>query len=727
MANQLLNKFKNIDLSRRRLKGILENKGLSLSTNSLPGLVESVNELVPRDYVPKEWNGVAVEEMPTDYYVPEIDIDAIYEADTDKGAYTGVILYLIDCTEQDVNLPQNAFSSFQKYKFSDTNTLVNPAKNTESPAHTWDKSKDIFGESGRKYRWVIGYTNAASPNIAMNGQYFTLDALVVYKGAFNIIYFRDTNNTPAYIELKPEVTNAALYGHDIGINTNLKTVISNAPNATIADSAFKGCRELRVVNWNSVSNSACSYSFQDCDKLEWLYIKQTTNIGNGTFVGVSNCYIQIDTITGGFGTTSSGNYPMNWPLSSTSNLRIKIGQLTNLYQLAVKRGTRDGLYYATGENYLEIDNLSGGTTYDCFNAESYAGPMVKINHIENCTLSRLLFRYAITNPEMKFSGTIVFAQYESSSNTFQFCDTIKKLDFSDANVAMFYHYAFDHASNLETLILPKKGLTALHAFLIRSTKVKSLVVPDTVTSINGDAFTGSHLESLHLGNGITSLPAYLLSGQDKLVDLILPENITIIDTAALLNTASLQSIVIPESVKRLGIQAFDGSGIQSVELRGTDIIINHRCFRNCKNLTTINLENVAQIDDYAFEGTNIEELVIPANEIVLSANALVSTNAKCITFAEGFTPVGNINISYSGITEDTVLKTLYSLPDLTNETARTLTIGPTNAISTATAGYTFYDMIKNKNITINEDGLVWDEGGTTTVAEYVASKNWTVV
>lgn len=726
MANQLLNKFKNIDLSRRRLKGILENKGLSLSTNSLPGLVESVNELVPRDYTPEEWNGVAVEEMPADYYVPEIDVDAIYEADTDKGAYTGVILYLIDCTEQDANLPQNAFSSFEKYKFSDTNTLVSPARYNESPAHTWDKSKDIFGESGRKYRWVIGYTNAASPNIDMNGQYFTLDALVVYKGAFNIIYFRDTNNTPAYIELKPEVTNATLYGHEVGINTSLKTVISNAPNATIGDSAFKGCRELYVVNWNSIGTSNCNYSFQDCTGLRWLYIKQAAAIFNGTFVGMSNCYIQIDTVTT-FGTSNGSHLPQYWPLSSASNLRIKLGQVTNLYNLSPKYGTRDGLYYATGENYLEIDNLSGGVTYDSFNTETYAGPMVKINHIENCTLSRYLFRYARTNPEMKFFGTIVFNQGDSASQTFQYCDTIKKLDFSDANVAMFYHYAFDKASNLETLILPKKGLTTLHAYLIRSTKVKSLVVPDTVTAIDGAVFIGSHLESLHLGNGITFLPAYLLSGQDKLVDLILPQNMTYIDTAALLRTTSLQSIVIPESVKRLGIQAFDSSGIQSVELRGTDIIINHRCFRNCKNLTTINLENVAQIDDYAFEGTNIEELVIPANGVVLSANALVSTNAKCITFAEGFTPAGNINISYSGITEDTVLKTLYSLPDLTNETARTLTIGPTNAISTATAGYTFYDMIKNKNITINEDGLVWDEGGTTTVAEYVASKNWTVV
>lgn len=722
MSNQLINKFKTIDLSRRRLENILKEKGIEPSANSLSALVEEVTALNVPDYTPEDWTGVTPEEMPDDYYVPEIDFEAIYNADTDKANYTNVVMYLIDCTDHDFNLIQNVFQSFQKYKFSDTNTLVNPAKNTESPAHNWDKTRDIIGDSGRHYRWVMGYSNTQNLNVDYQN-YMILDAIIVFKGSYGNFSIRDGNNLPRYLEIKQNVSNINPTGGDSIYNDTLRTVICNAPTAHLNDGVFRGCTKLYVVNWNSISNTNAHWTFTDCSGLRWLYIKQNTAMLNGTFQRMHNCYIQIDKLTGFFGTTSS--YANDWTIMDTDNLRIKIEECNSLGKLCGVRIDRSG-YFDIGDNFLEIDLIKGGSIYDNMNDNKW--PKTRIHEINNCSISASAFRF--TNylyPEIKITGNCTINQGDNNSRTFEGNNSIRRVDMSEATIPYFYNFIFNECFSLEELRLPK-GLTHLPYYMLYHTKIKNLVIPDSVTTLDSNCFRGAEeLESISLGNGITTLPAWIFAGLDKLTNIIIPDGVTLIDTVAFLDTTRLESIVIPQAVKRIGVQAFKNSGIQSIEIQGTNVIVNSRAFMDCTNLSTIDLSNVTQIDEYAFENTAFDILVIPANGGVFNDNAFVYTNAKSIIFEEGFEPTKNINISYSDITKDTVLDTLYSLPDLTGKTGRTLTIGATCEIPITTAGYTFYDTIKNKSISETQEGLVWDETGPLTVAQYVASKNWAIV
>ena len=156
MSNVLINKFKTIDDSRARLKFILEDKGIQPSSTSLPGLVEDVNKLTGTVIEP-EWTGVPYEEPPTDYYKPDIDFDAIYEADTDKDNFANVTLLLIKVADFNGNLGLGQITGFDNYKFSDTKTLdgYSHATYKRNLAHTWASSKDIDNGKGDKYRWIM--------------------------------------------------------------------------------------------------------------------------------------------------------------------------------------------------------------------------------------------------------------------------------------------------------------------------------------------------------------------------------------------------------------------------------------------------------------------------------------------------------------------------------------------------------------------------------------------
>lgn len=723
MSNVLINKFKTIDDSRVRLKNILEDKGIEPTSTSLPGLVEDVSRLQGTT-IEAEWTGVEIEEMPTDYYVPEIDFNAIYEADTDKDNYTNVVMYIIDCTDHSFSLPKNTFQSFQKYKFSDTNVLTNPATGTQSPVHDWDTTKDIIGPSGRKYRWVMGYSNTANLGVDYQGFYMLLDAIIAFKGSYGTFSVREGNSLPRYIEIKENVSVITVAAGDSGINNTLRTVICNAPTAHLSDSVFRGCLMLYVCKWNSVSNTSTAYVFNGCTGLRWVYIKENAHISDGAFYGTHDCFIQVDKLTGQLGSTSS--YADIWPLTNTNNLRIKIGQVTNIYNLSIHKYARGSSYYDSGINYLDIDLITGGTIYSNLN-ENY-GLKTRYREINNCTLNRYCFRCNNDMyPEIKLTGKCTFQQGDAYSQTFEMNGSLKKIDMSEATINNLYHSAFRFAPNLETLYLPK-GLTTLHAFMIDNTKIKTLSIPDSVITADSNCFRGAdQLESIYIGQAFTVISAYMFAGLANIKHISLPDSVTTIDTAAFSNTSSLQEIVLPANVKRIGIRAFYHSGINSITITGTEVAINNRAFAYCNNLKTIDLSNVTQIDDYAFERTNMDKLIIPSNGLTFTADAFVNTAAKSIVFAEGFEPTQDINISYSSITNNSVLDLLYSLPDLTESTARTLTIGATCDIPLTTAGYTYYDTIKSKKITVNDDGLVWDDNGSITVAAYVASKNWTIV
>ena len=81
--------------------------------------------------------------------------------------------------------------------------------------------------------------------------------------------------------------------------------------------------------------------------------------------------------------------------------------------------------------------------------------------------------------------------------------------------------------------------------------LKTIILPDTVTSIGRAAFLGSAIES-----GLKTIDDYAFAACLHLRKIFLPQGLEHIGTGAFLGCVSLETAPLPDSVKFIGNEAF---------------------------------------------------------------------------------------------------------------------------------------------------------------------------
>ena len=254
--------------------------------------------------------------------------------------------------------------------------------------------------------------------------------------------------------------------------------------------------------------------------------------------------------------------------------------------------------------------------------------------------------------------------------------------------------------------------------------LKTITIPNSVTSIGEDAFKGcDNLEyneydnGYYLGNNNNnnscvalikaknqSIDSCIINKKTKIIyskafwgcssltSVIIGNSVTSIGAYAFYNCKGLTDITIPNSVTSIGDSAFEGCyGLTSVTIGNSVTSIGDHAFIDCRGLTGITIPNsVTSIGDYAFSACRGLTSVTIGNSVTSIGEAAFRDCSRLtsIIIPDSVTSIGNYAFFYcSGLTSVTMLPT--NPPTLgsgalpSNVTTITVPVGCGNTYKTA--------------------------------------------
>lgn len=339
-------------------------------------------------------------------------------------------------------------------------------------------------------------------------------------------------------------------GHDAFRGCESLTSIDIPSSVKYIDfGAFSGCNSLTSVTIPSSITSISSHLFSGCSSLTSVTIpNDVESIGWGAFSGCTS----LTSITIPNGVTSIDDYVFSG--------------CTNLTSITIPKGVKSIGEYA----FSDCENLTSITIpnsviciwnrafYNCSGLESITIPdsvtyiacdafeNFKNGAFENCENLTIICNKGSYAEEYAKENNISVEiigeeKYRIEGDTLIINDGVTTIEGTD------FHTYYDEDNGYEGVKDEKFQ------------NVKKVVLPDSVTEIDYDAFYDfQSLKDISLPNSITNIGNYAFTDCINLENVIIPDSVTSIDWYAFMHCTSLKSITIPNSVTSIDNQAFWG-------------------------------------------------------------------------------------------------------------------------------------------------------------------------
>ena len=366
-----------------------------------------------------------------------------------------------------------------------------------------------------------------------------------------------------------EIPSSAFYNcyslKEIDLPKNLKSIGYQAfghcsdlkeitlPNTlNLLDSAFgySGLESITIPD--SVTNSTLYGAFEGCDSLEIAVIGNSIQELNGTFRNAKK--LRSVVLGSGLKTISNGAFEGCSSLGSIS-IPDNIININNAFSKCFSLTTIN-----IGENNINY-SAENGIIYNKAKTKIYEWP----------------------SASGEITVSLPYADY-----TFRDNDNITSVILNTPNL---YYRCFYSCNNLESVSLPE-GLTVISKESFYSTKISSITIPSTVTTIEDNAFNGCReLISITIPQSVTSINKNAFLACSKLSQVTISEGCTTIGSSAFGSCPNLTSIVIPDSCTSLGESAFSNdTSLESVVLGSGISKINYYVFNGCTNLASLTIK-----------------------------------------------------------------------------------------------------------------------------------------
>lgn len=221
-------------------------------------------------------------------------------------------------------------------------------------------------------------------------------------------------------------------------------------------------------------------------------------------------------------------------------------------------------------------------------------------------------------------------------------------------------YAFCR-TGLTSVSIPN-SVNSIGDYAFCNTNLTSVTIPNSITAIGKYAFANTNLISIIIPNSINSIEYSAFYKCMALKSITIPNSVTTIGDFAFRDCTRLTSITIPNSVKTIGQYAFYGcNSLRSITIPNSIRCIENCTFQNCISLTNVTISNgVESIGMYAFDGCKeLKSITIPNSVTTIWDYAFMNcTSCMSIFVPNSVTSIGFLafgyvpNIKYNGSVHD---------------------------------------------------------------------------
>lgn len=377
--------------------------------------------------------------------------------------------------------------------------------------------------------------------------------------------------------------------------TGLTDVTIPGSVQNIGESAFSGCTGLKDITLCDGIKTIDGSAFGRCTGLTEIIIPSSvTTIGVTAF---SDC---------------TGLIQINIPVSVESIGNKPFVNCSNLNQITVD---------SSNQHYSSLDGVLFNK--DCTELIQYpAGRIQGVYHIPK----------SVT---------------KISESAFRNCQTLTCISIPE-NIETFGSYAFSGCTKLTEIIWNVKNIadftnsnTIFDAAGLDDDGIK-VTFGDNVEKIPAYLFyvSTSYLKlpkiiSVEFGKGVKSIGTYAFGYNEYLTELVIPDNVTTINSYAFYQCKKLSTLKLSSGLKSMGSNAFSYcNGIKELEIPEGITNIDSWVFSSCSNLTELTLpRSLTNIANYAFYYCNkISTINYNGNEtdwgkITIGSNNTSLTNA----------------------------------------------------------------------------------------------------